>query len=328
MWCTNCGYKLEENAEVCSVCGTKVRKPGEIPEEAIMQEQQAAPVQEESQVPEESQEQGESQEKGESEEQDREYSEEMERRQQGGGEKNAKDWRRILKRHWAEIALALAVLMIIAYIGRDKELEGKIAEYEEEIQELLEENEGLEGRVSELSDEVYELENGAGVQLVEIRNAFDDQKWRDVIELAEDLHDNYNGSEEDKEAQELAKQSKAKIDEAEAAEEAKRAQGYETGITYDQLSRTPDDFKWELVKYSGKVVQVMEGDYAISIRLAINDNSETVIYGYYQSDIVSKRILEGDHITVYGRFEGIETYESITGKPISIPKISIDKIDQ
>lgn len=36
--------------------------------------------------------------------------------------------------------------------------------------------------------------------------------------------------------------------------------GNDTGITYDQLARNPDDYLFEKVKFRGKVVQVMEGD--------------------------------------------------------------------
>ncbi|WP_272875231.1 hypothetical protein [Bhargavaea massiliensis] len=62
-----------------------------------------------------------------------------------------------------------------------------------------------------------------------------------------------------------------------AEEEAKK--GYDTGITYDQLARTPDDYIGKKVKFSGKVIQVMEGDGTTQIRFAVNEDYDTIIYG-------------------------------------------------
>ena len=115
---------------------------------------------------------------------------------------------------------------------------------------------------------------------------------------------------------------------AKAAEEAKKAQGYETGITYEQLARTPDDFEGEKVKFSGKVVQVMEGGSDIQIRLAVNDSYDTIVYGSYSPDTVSSRVLEDDHVTIYGTSVGTISYKSTMGGTITIPGVLIEKIDQ
>ena len=104
----------------------------------------------------------------------------------------------------------------------------------------------LQTKVNDLQAKLDELENGASTQLVEIKNAYENGEWQNVIDLAGKLHEKYNGSEEDKEAQEMAKNSQSKLDEAAAAKAAEEAQGYETGITYDQLARTPDDFEGNL----------------------------------------------------------------------------------
>ena len=64
---------------------------------------------------------------------------------------------------------------------------------------------------------------------------------------------------------------------AEAARIAEAAKGYETGITYEQLARTPDDYKGDKIKFTGKVIQVIEGSEEIKIRLAVNSNYDTII---------------------------------------------------
>lgn len=82
--------------------------------------------------------------------------------------------------------------------------------------------------------------------------------------------------------------------------EAKEKQGYNTGITYDQLARTPDDYLAEKVKFSGEVLQVMESDGYTAIRLAVNGDYDNVIYGQYESST------------------GLFTYEStMVGKSLS-----------
>ena len=146
--------------------------------------------------------------------------------------------------------------------------------------------------------------------------------------MASALHSKYNGTDEDTQAQALATESQAKIDEEKAAQAAKEAQGYETGITYDQLARTPDDYKGEKVKFYGKVVQVIEGDTSTQIRLAVNDDYNTVLFGEFDKSIISSRVLEKDYITVYGKSAGTISYQSTGSGTITIPAVYIEKIDQ
>lgn len=113
-----------------------------------------------------------------------------------------------------------------------------------------------------------------------------------------------------------------------AAKEAKEKAGYETGITFDDLARTPDDFLSEKVKFSGKVVQVVEGSGFNALRFAINKDYDKMIYCEYSKDIVTSRILEDDIITIYGYSLGLKSYQSTMGATITIPNISVDKIDQ
>ena len=134
-------------------------------------------------------------------------------------------------------------------------------------------------------------------------------------------------AEEKKKAAEEAEAQK-KAAEAEAARKAEEAKGYETGITYDQLARTPDDFMGKKVKFYGKVVQVIENGTSVQIRLAVDDNYDTILLGEYDSSIVSSRVLDDDLITIYGTSVGTISYQSTMGGTITIPGVMIDKIDQ
>lgn len=136
------------------------------------------------------------------------------------------------------------------------------------------------------------------------------------------------------EAQRIIDEHKAE-EERKAAEEAERREqeekaGYDTGITYSQLARNPDDYKDGKVKFKGKVLQIMEDskhDY-IQMRFAVDGNYDEVLYCEYQKDIVSQRILEDDIITIYGVSYGLYTYKTAIGSQKTIPGVIINKIDQ
>lgn len=71
----------------------------------------------------------------------------------------------------------------------------------------------------------------------------------------------------------------------------------------------------------------MEGGESTQLRIAINDNIDTVIYAEYDPSIVDSRVLENDVITIMGTSAGLITYESTLGGQISIPGVIIDKIE-
>lgn len=129
----------------------------------------------------------------------------------------------------------------------------------------------------------------------------------------------------EKAAAEQAAAEKAAAEKA-AKEEEERI-GYETGITYDQLARTPDDFKGKKAKFTGKVIQVMEGKGETQLRIAVSGNYDKVLYVAYKSDIINSRVLENDNVTVKGKSAGIYTYTSTMGGEISIPAMLVEKID-
>lgn len=135
---------------------------------------------------------------------------------------------------------------------------------------------------------------------------------------------------EEKAAAEQAAAEKAAAEKAAAEKAAKEEEeriGYETGITYDQLARTPDEFKGKKAKFTGKVLQVMEGKGETQLRVAVNGNYDKVLYVVYKSDILNSRVLEKDNVTVKGKSAGIYTYKSTMGGEISIPAMLVEKID-
>lgn len=213
-----------------------------------------------------------------------------------------------------------------------QDLEGQVSDAEYRYQAKLE-------QVRELKSEVDELKHGKSRRLEEVQAAHKDGDWEKTISLADDLHEAYPGSAEDTEGQKLKSDAQNKIKEAEEAEKKKKeeaarkkaeeeARGYETGITYDQLARTPDDYVGEKVKFSGQVIQVSNSDDDVQIRLAINGDYDQVILAFYPKDLVKSKVLEDDQITVYGVSLGDYTYEAVMGNAVTVPLVMVDKIDQ
>ena len=112
---------------------------------------------------------------------------------------------------------------------------------------------------------------------------------------------------------------------AQAAKEAQ--QGYETGITYDQLARTPDDYIGKKVKFTGVAIQVIEGSGTTMLRVATSGHYDNVILVEYQSDLTPIRVLDDDKVIIYGVSQGLYTYESTGGADITIPYIMVDQLE-
>lgn len=124
------------------------------------------------------------------------------------------------------------------------------------------------------------------------------------------------------------KRKRKKPQQQKKSKKKKIKKGYDTGITYDQLVRTPDDYEGEKVKFSGEVVQVMEDDGTTAIRLAVNEDYDNILIGVYDSNIVSSRILENDKVTIYGISTGLYSYETVMGDTLTIPSVQVEKIER
>ena len=230
------------------------------------------------------------------------------------------------KKRWTYIITALVALMIGSSSGPSAAelttLENKNDKLSKEVTELNSTNKALEDKVAEAAPYFEMAEEERKIKEAEAKAKAEELKKKEEAAKAK------------KEAEEKAAQAKQEAEEKAAAEAAaKKAEeeakkGYDTGITYDQLARNPDDYMLEKIKFSGKVVQVMEGDGFTQIRLAVKGDYDTILYGEFTADTVESRILEDDNITVMGLSSGLITYESTIGGKISIPGIMIEKIEQ
>lgn len=102
---------------------------------------------------------------------------------------------------------------------------------------------------------------------------------------------------------------------------------FRSDVSYDEIARHPDDYNGELLAYSGEVVQVIEGDGTTELRIAVDGDYDDIIYGIYDNRILDSRLLEDDKVQFYGESCGIISYQSTLGATISIPSMSIYKIE-
>lgn len=95
-------------------------------------------------------------------------------------------------------------------------------------------------------------------------------------------------------------------------------------LSYNELARYDKKYMYSLIKWSGRVLQVIEGDNGdVEYRIAEGSNVSNVMYCYYTRDEDEARILEGDYITVYGLSDGLYTYESVGSGYLTIPSMDI-----
>jgi len=240
---------------------------------------------------------------------------------------------RFVKLRWRYILVAFIALIIGGNMGPSQEeadaATDKNKKLNEQIDSLNLTNKDSQVEIKELQAKVKEAEPFFQLQEVERKEKEAELKKKEAEAKAK------------KEAEEAAAQAKADADakaeaeteakaeaEAQKIAEEKEKQGYNTGITYDQLARTPDDYIFEKVKFHGKVIQVMEGDGITQVRFAVNDNYDTIIFGEIDSSLLESRILEDDVITIMAVSSGLVTYDSTMGGQISIPGVLIEKIER
>ncbi|MFJ6264253.1 toxin regulator [Lysinibacillus xylanilyticus] len=118
--------------------------------------------------------------------------------------------------------------------------------------------------------------------------------------------------------------AKAKAEEEariKAEQEAAAKKANAKTIDYPQLKKNPDRYKGEYVKYTGKILQILEGDNITNIRLAVTPTS----YGYNPNDVIFIEysgytdFVDDDIITVYGEIYGSYSYKSQAGFDIALP---------
>ena len=96
---------------------------------------------------------------------------------------------------------------------------------------------------------------------------------------------------------------------------------------YENLQRNPNAYKGNKAKFTGRIVQVMEGWFgATDFRIDIGN--ENIVYVSYTMKDDELRYLEDDNVTVYGELTGVKSYTALLGNQITIPSIEAKYIDR
>lgn len=95
-------------------------------------------------------------------------------------------------------------------------------------------------------------------------------------------------------------------------------------ISYEKLAREPDAHNGEYIKIHGQVIQVLEEDNSVTLRVATKDSGygnyyDDVVLVYYEYGDQDKKILEDDMITLWGKYGGTYTYETTMGGNVTVP---------
>lgn len=215
------------------------------------------------------------------------------------------------KRNLVDVILVILLIFTLFYsIGISDEYnklsrsEGSIISERDKLKEKLTENEELNNKLNEENEEL-----------------------KKKIDLAKPWFEMQEKERKEKEAK-LKSEKEAKEKKLAEEKEKQEKQGYNTGITYEQLARTPDKLMGKAVKFHGKVIQVIERDTEVQMRFAVNDDYDKILYCAISKDnLKGTRILENDKITIYGLSNGLITYDSTMGGKISIPGVLIVKYE-
>lgn len=136
-------------------------------------------------------------------------------------------------------------------------------------------------------------------------------------------------TEEVKETKEDSKSIKSPKVPSQTPEEFKASCQY---YTYDQLARNPKDYMGLPVVLYGEVVQVMEENDNVQLRVNITEgvyNWQNAIYVEYTRKTPNEsRILEGDIITLWGISNDTISYETVVGNQLTVPYVKAEYIAQ
>lgn len=213
------------------------------------------------------------------------------------------------------IAAALAGVMLLS---------GCSGVSEESYNSVVAENEKLKAKVSEMeatNNSLITNNNEIASERDDLTSKYEalEKEARPYLELSE--------AERAAEMERLQKEEEERKAQEEAARQEEEAKGYETGITFEDISRSPDKYKGKKVKFTGRVVQlVSEGTYIGSLRMSTSGNYDDVILISYNPSKLDVRILEDDNITVCGKFSEMYTYETVLGSSRTVPLIYVDII--
>lgn len=102
---------------------------------------------------------------------------------------------------------------------------------------------------------------------------------------------------------------------------------YDTGITYENISQTPDKYMNCKVKFTGRIIQAYGGDPENAMKIAIDGNKDKVILLDYDPEIIQLTFTDNDNISIRGHFVKTVSDLSMIYGETKIPKIYANYIE-
>jgi hypothetical protein len=105
--------------------------------------------------------------------------------------------------------------------------------------------------------------------------------------------------------------------------------------SYEQLARYPQDYLKTIVQLEGKVVQAGDGFLRVDVnahvawldRIDAGLTPDAIVYVSYKHKPGDSRILEGDKVRFWGRYDGIVSYKAVLGQTIAVPNVAAEIVE-
>ncbi|WP_026701600.1 hypothetical protein [Salibacterium aidingense] len=103
-------------------------------------------------------------------------------------------------------------------------------------------------------------------------------------------------------------------------------------IDYGQLSKNPERYSGDFVKFEGRILQIQENNStgSTTMRVAVTKDE----FGYNQDDVIwveyddFTKFVEGHTIAFYGEVVGSKTYTSQADFQITVPEVKAEDIEE
>jgi hypothetical protein len=121
----------------------------------------------------------------------------------------------------------------------------------------------------------------------------------------------------------------------EAQRKAEEKENYKNScadISYEELARNGNAHKGENIRFTGKVIQVIEGSGgSATMRIEVTQGNygiwDDVVMVSYQYAAGESRFLEKDIVNFYGTCSGLYSYTSVMGSSITVPSCIAKYVD-
>lgn len=250
-----------------------------------------------------------------------------------------------------KLLCAVLCMMLLALPAlAESDPDGKLAELEAQIADLLAQNAALTQQIEELTATPAPTPEPTPTPVPQFETLQKGSKGEAVTKLQERLKElGYLGGKADgsfggqSESAVKEFQKTAGLDETGIADPATQELLFSAAapqspnpilddslyekLDYKSCERDPEAYKGKLIKFTGKVLQVIEGEGYADFRIASKGNYDNVVYVSYLTPEGYKRILEDDKVTVYATSTGIYSYETVRGDVVTIPSCFATRIE-